>query len=123
MNYPADTAALVAPHFRRREIACPCCGLCNADPLALLTLEWVRELVGCGFSPNSFCRCAQHNKKVGGKPRSQHLLGRAFDVPRLAGMTPQQMAQLAESIPYVRGIGVYDWGVHFDVREGPEWRG
>jgi len=66
----------------------------------------------CGY------RCLEHNRRVGGKPDSQHLLGKAADI-RIAGLGVQAMYELALRVPQFAGggIGVYDRGfLHVDVR-------
>lgn len=117
MSYPKHAEALLSAHFRRRELACPCCGELGLDPLLLVGLEWLRRLVGKPVSINSAFRCPAHNASVGGLPDSQHLLGRAADI-RVDGVTPQRLRDLAQQIPYFfeGGIGLYPTFLHVDVR-------
>jgi uncharacterized protein YcbK (DUF882 family) len=70
----------LSKHFSRHEFACKCeCGFDTVDAELLIILEKVRERFG-PVTINSACRCKDHNAKVGGKPSSQHLLGRAADI-------------------------------------------
>ena len=77
----------------------------------------------CGDKPLtvlSAYRTPEHNRAVGGRPRSQHVEGRALDVA-----TPREMSapefhdrvrEWAGTAPDLRGLGYYRWGVHIDVR-------
>ena len=77
----------------------------------------------CGNGPLrilSAYRTPEHNAAVGGRPRSQHIEGRALDVA-----TPREMSAAefharvrawTETAPDLRGLGYYRWGVHIDVR-------
>lgn len=60
-------------YFNRSEFACPCCGLDNVDLSFIAKLNKGRELLEFPFKINSGCRCANHNKAVGGSPKSAHL--------------------------------------------------
>jgi hypothetical protein len=42
----------------------------------------------------------------------------AIDIKQARGISIQKMAELAATIPALAsgGIGVYDWGIHIDVR-------
>jgi zinc D-Ala-D-Ala carboxypeptidase len=62
-------------------------------------------------------RCTAHNRAVGGKPGSIHLLGKAADVVALK-VKPSTVAFAAESIRAFAngGLGRYDTFTHVDVR-------
>ena len=66
---------------------------------------------------NSGFRCAPHNAKVGGKPGSQHLYGKAADVETPFAST-LELKNAAEAIAVFSngGIGLYPTWVHVDVR-------
>ena len=70
--------------------------------------------------------CNRHNKAVGGAEQSFHTLGMAADVSCPAGVSPEELAVIAEEIPLFRegGIGVYASWVHLDVRQSGKarWR-
>ena len=107
----------LSAHFSKKEFACKCgCGTCNPAPELVEKLEVFRAL--CGNKPmhiNSAHRCEKHNAKVGGSPKSQHLLGRAADVRKIPGMSIDEMAKHAETAGF-NGIGKYRSFVHVDVR-------
>lgn len=64
-------------------------------------------------------RTPEYNKKIGGAARSQHTEGRALDIRTPKGMKPRELfdvlVSLSNSTP-IRGIGLYKWGCHMDVR-------
>lgn len=66
---------------------------------------------------NSGFRCTEHNRDVGGKFDSMHLLGLAADV-KSPFSTSQELANAAERVDCFRngGIGVYSAFTHLDVR-------
>lgn len=115
-------------NFSRREFACKGVGCCShtsvPDARLVEALEAYRAIVERPISPRSAFRCVKHNRRIGSKDSSQHVWGRAVDIHALAGMTVEEMAAAAERVPAFRdgGIGLYDWGIHVDVRpmEGPK---
>ena len=76
--------------------------------------------------PPGVSRSNRHNKAVGGAEQSFHTLGMAADVSCPAGVSPEELAVIAEEIPLFRegGIGVYASWVHLDVRQSGKarWR-
>ena len=52
----------------------------NMDNDFLQKLDNAREIAGIPFKINSGYRSREHNKKVGGKPKSSHLVGKAVDI-------------------------------------------
>ncbi len=69
----SDIMGDIGKHFNRSEFACPCCGLDNIDLSFVAKLDKGRKLLDFPFKINSGCRCANHNKVVGGSPKSAHL--------------------------------------------------
>ena len=104
----------ISEHFSRREFACKCgCGFCAVDIELVEIAELARKLIGA-FTPNSVCRCIEHNKAVGGEPHSKHLWAMAMDIP----VSNHEMLYefFDNEFPVSHGLGIYDWGIHIDVR-------
>lgn len=110
----------LSTHFYRDEFACKCgCGFDTVSRKLVDGLQRLRNIMQAKIHINSGCRCAEHNKAVGGSPFSQHLLGNAADI-RVDGHTPEEVAEAAKALSDFRnsGIGIYDTFTHLDVREG-----
>ena len=60
-------------YFTDLELACKCCGKINLDTTFKNELTKLREAFNAPMNPSSVCRCAKHNKAVGGKERSFHI--------------------------------------------------
>lgn len=117
----------LSEHFSTQEFACHCNYKdCPGHPLPETlkplaeALEKYREVLGVPIIIRCGYRCAKHNKDVGGSPRSQHMEGRAVDLHASdhPGWTPESMFFEALTISEFHGIGLYDWGIHVDVRPG-----
>lgn len=117
------------PNFSRAEIACKqvskkgncyCGGSIVIDEHSMDCLQRFRNIVGIPFSPNSAYRCAVHNRNVGGSPNSQHLLGRAFDIPIKKGMDRATIHRAAKKAGFT-GFGDYDNFVHVDTGPARYW--
>lgn len=109
----------LSPHFSRSELQCRCCGRLQMHWQLLDGLEKLRELAGVPIQVHAGYRCPEHNQKVGGVPRSEHMLGMAADIS-LPGISLQRAYELALEVPQFAGggIGVYDGNfLHVDVRE------
>jgi hypothetical protein len=67
--------------FSKSEIQCPCgCGFIVINQSLIDLLDRVRLFLIAPLTFNSWCRCANHNADVGGKPDSEHLTGDAVDI-------------------------------------------
>lgn len=60
-------------YFTREELECPCCHQYRMAAGFTALLDDVRSRWGV-MEVNSACRCQKHNKEVGGKSKSYHLL-------------------------------------------------
>ncbi len=105
----------ISPNFSRWELADRRTGELAGDFLHLVDhLEQLRRDAG-GRPLNilSGYRSAETNRRVGGATNSQHLHGRAADIP--AGYATQAQAVAAG----FTGIGMSGkWATHVDVRPG-----
>ena len=71
-----------------------------------------------GYSPEQIASMeAQYNRAVGGKPESKHLVGLAADI-KTSDINFKEKLYHYFCFKYANtyGIGIYDWGVHIDVR-------
>lgn len=101
----------LSPHFSTAEFRDRRTGEVKVDPELVQRLEKLRALVGRPLRIVSGYRSPSTNKAVGGARYSQHLYGRAVDIPYGYATVPQ--AELAG----FRGIGRRDrFAVHVDVR-------
>lgn len=109
----------LSENFSRHEFACNCgCGKDTVDVELIELCEVVRAFVGAAIVPRSGHRCKRHNTRVGGVERSQHLDGRAADLPVVDPIAVYRM--LCGRYPGRYGFGVYDSMVHVDSRtNGP----
>ena len=109
--------AFESKYFKRSEFACKCgCGFSSVDVELLAVLTDLREHFGKPTSLNCACRCASHNKAVGGAAGSKHLHGMAADVV-VRDVSPNIVAAYLENkYPNTYGIGRYNTFTHIDVR-------
>lgn len=104
----------ISPNFLLSEFACHEGQEVKLDPDLVRKLQALRDKLGRPIIINSGYRTPEYNKKVGGSPNSQHMLGKAADI-RVPGMTPEQVAKAAEAVGF-NGIGLYNTFTHVDVR-------
>ena len=81
-------------------------------------LQTIRDAYG-PLSINSGYRTPEHNKRSKGSSTSQHLHAKAADLP---AAKPEKLFHLIISLMNEGkikrgGLGLYDWGVHYDVRD------
>jgi len=109
----------LSKNFSRSEFVCKCgCGFDTPSTELVLVLEKLRTELGkpIGITFNGGCRCATHNKSVGGVAKSQHILGTAADI-KVAGLSPHIVSIAANKVlESGGGIGVYNTFTHIDVR-------
>ena len=110
----------LSENFFRSEFACKCgCGFDTVDIHLVQGLQRLRDIIQAPIRVNSGCRCESHNAAIGGKPKSQHLLGKAADIV-VEGYSPEDVADFAKMLSEFAnsGIGLYDTFTHLDVRNG-----
>ena len=104
----------LSANFHEKEFACKGTGQVKVSPLLIEYLETLRAKLKASITITSGYRSPEYNKKIGGAPKSQHLLGTAADI-QVKGYTPEEVAKVAETIGF-GGIGIYDTFTHVDVR-------
>ena len=109
-------------YFLPRELNCRCkrksCDAKQMDSKFLLILDSIREEYGDSIIVNSGVRCIYHNKRIGGSPKSQHLLGKAVDV----NMHPKDLDRFLNICRDngIKGVGIGNGWLHIDIRDGEE---
>lgn len=126
---PATMAALtksmaaggaLSAHFKAAEFACRCggkyasCRRIWVTRAQLRALETYRGKVG-PVSVVSGCRCPTHNKSVGGASASQHMAGKATDVPAALTVASVKALRVFTGIGYKSSNGRV---CHVDTRPG-----
>jgi zinc D-Ala-D-Ala carboxypeptidase len=84
---------------------------------ALDALQALRTRWGKPMTINSAYRNPAHNAAVGGAKRSQHKLGRAFDIHIRHKTERNRLEALSRQIGF-KGIGRYNTFLHVDLRDG-----
>ena len=107
----------LSDNFSSHEFACKCgCGFNQVDMRVVDYLQQIRDFFDARVTVTSGCRCQDHNRSVGGSPRSQHLLGTAADI-KVRNVPPSVVHEYCDQID-VPGLGYYATFVHVDVRDG-----
>lgn len=108
----------LSKNFNSNEFDCKCsrptCKQTLIDMNHVINLQLLRDRVGKAINQNCAYRCPEHNLEVGGVSGSQHPQGYASDIT-IAGMTPNEVADVSESI--FNGLGRYDTFTHVDSRD------
>lgn len=113
-------------NFSAWEIECRCgCGLKRISPRLMAMIQTVRDACGFPFHINSGCRCAAHNKNVGGKTDSAHLPSKAtgeclaLDIAFANGFQLYTLIRALQAAGFKRiGINFKKSFVHADIDEG-----
>ncbi|MCC6007538.1 MAG: DUF882 domain-containing protein [Rhodobacteraceae bacterium] len=119
------------PNFSPTEIACRGTGQIKLHPAALDRLQALRDRLGKPLIIRSAYRSPQHNRNVGGAPRSKHMDGTAFDIA-MSNHDPAAFEAAAREVGFL-GLGFYPrsgfmhidlgparvWGEPFPVRAVP----
>ena len=83
-------------------------------------LQVLRGFIRDPIHINSGYRSAAHNTKIGGKPKSQHLLGKAADIT-MKNYTPIEVAGIIKVLikrgeMLMGGLKAYPGFTHYDIR-------
>lgn len=111
----------MAKYFTEKEFSCPCCGLSKLDPKLIELLDEAREEFGRPIIINSGTRCAKHNKEVGGKPASAHLVrsdgfSKAADIRCFADTTRFQLVSIFLALG-IRRMEISNKHIHIDIAD------
>ena len=108
-------------NFSPAEIACRGTGQIKLHPEALDKLQALRERLGKPLIIRSAYRSPQHNRNVGGAPRSKHMDGTAFDVA-MSNHDPVTFAEAARAVGFL-GFGTYPRSgfMHIDLGPARSW--
>ena len=106
----------MSKYFNTKERVCRCgCGM-DVQPGFLKRLDELREKVGHPLTLTSAARCAVHNAKVGGAPKSQHINGVAADIDTLSLTAGQRYGLLKAALELGFCVGVNAAFLHIDTR-------
>lgn len=110
----------VRNNFTIKEFVCKCgCNTLKIDGELLDLVQAIRYDLGLPVNIVSAYRCANHNRRVGGAKKSQHLYGRAADIDikdfLYRGYTYQELYDIAVKNG-ATGVGFYDTFIHVDTR-------
>ena len=99
-------------HFKETEFS----DYSKMDPELLVMLDKLRENYGSPIIITSSYRDPETNKRVGGKPDSQHLYGRAVDIAASGGSTVYDIVRSAIQVGFNRiGISRKNNFIHLDI--------
>ncbi len=109
------------PNFSPAEIACRGTGQLKLHPDALDKLQALRDRLGKPLIVRSAYRSPEHNRNVGGAPRSKHMIGAAFDIA-MSKHDPAAFEAAAREVGFL-GFGFYPRSgfIHIDLGPARQW--
>lgn len=117
----------LSPNFKVKEFASnDGADVVLLDPAIVHIAQAVRDEAQKPYSPNSAYRSSYWNRKVGGARYSQHLYGKALDIPvEPLGWTVDGLAEFLYNLKDSYGVGyiiIYrkKGFVHVDTRDKPK---
>lgn len=118
----ADGELYIAPNFQVKEFACSDgSDVVVVHPFIPHICQVIRNKFNMAFTPNSAYRTVTHNKGVGGASKSNHIYGRAVDIPAKNGVTPKQLYDYVDTLFGNWGeLGIYSWGIHVGIQDNKE---
>lgn len=118
----ADGELYITPNFQVKEFACKDgSDVVVIHPYIPHICQIVRNKFNMPFKPNSAYRTITHNKAEGGATKSNHIYGRAVDIPAKNGVTPKQLYDYVNTIFGDWGeLGIYSWGIHVGIQDNKE---
>ena len=120
--FPKRKNEALSENFELREFACRCgsarCHFTLVHSKLVETLQTLRQMLARPLILTSGFRCPGYNRVVGGRARSFHTTGMAADILCLEAGHLEELAENAQRIPAIGGIGRYPLRkfVHLDVR-------
>ena len=108
-------------NFSPAEIACRGTGQLKLHPDALDKLQALRDRLGKPLIVRSGYRSPEHNRNVGGAPRSKHMIGAAFDIA-MSNQDPVAFEAAARAVGFL-GFGFYPRSgfIHVDLGPARQW--
>ena len=108
-------------NFSAVEIACRGTGQLKLHPEALDKLQALRDRLGKPLIIRSAYRSPEHNRAVGGAPRSKHMDGTAFDIA-MSNHDPVAFEAAAREVGFL-GFGYYPRSgfMHIDLGPARTW--
>ena len=127
-SYKKGASFQLSKNFSSKEFDCQCkypeCDTTSIDEDLIIALEKLRKKVKPIHITSGY-RCTRHNKDVGGKVGSYHLVGKAADI-YVEGLGISSLYYYVVDIPEFKkgGVGVYSTFLHCDVRgTASRWNG
>lgn len=121
--YMKDSDWQYFKNFKKSEFKCKCKGKgCNGYPSEIrmklvMLVQYIRNRIGKAYKFTSALRCAYHNKKVGGVPKSKHQYGGGTDAyaDNTSPKTIMDIAKETTLLNYTYQCGNVE--VHTDVNK------
>jgi hypothetical protein len=109
------------PNFSPAEIACRGTDQLKLHPAALDKLQALRNRLGKPLIIRSAYRSPEHNRAVGGAPRSKHMEGTAFDIA-ISNNDQVVLEAAAREVGFL-GVGFYPRSgfIHVDLGPARQW--
>jgi len=112
----------ISSHFSAREFRCKCGGKYDECRGVWVHRDLITalELIRSAYYPHGLSivsgyRCVKHNDAVDGSPKSQHVEGRAADIPGMVKLNSLKKRRWFTGLGYRKSDSIV---VHVDVRLG-----